>query len=397
MNKILILGASILQLPAILKAKEMGLYVGVIDYDPKQVGVPYADVFFNVSTIDVDGIVRTAQKFKPAGIMTMATDMPMRAIAAATAELGLPGISVETAVRATDKGEMIKAFKANAIETPWFFIVAQNNDFDKIRDKLTFPCIMKPTDNSGSRGVILIESPEALNRAYDYSKNHSRGGSVIVEEYMTGCEVSVEIMAIQGTVHILAVTDKLTTGPPYFVEMGHCQPSQLHNNDLTKIKDLARRAVQAIGIENGPAHIEIMLTKAGPKMIELGARMGGDCITSHLVPLSTGIDMVKATIEVSTGRAPDLNTQLSKGSAIRYFDTRNGTITDISGAAQAAKIEGIKEIIFTKNVGDRVCGIKSSTDRIGYVIAQAKSAIAAITVCNKALGLIQINVDETAQ
>ena len=397
MNKLLILGASILQLPAILKAKEMGLYVGVVDYDPKQIGVPYADIFFNISTIDVDGIVRTAQKFKPAGIMTMATDMPMRAIAKATAALGLPGISFETAIKSTDKGEMIKAFKANAIETPWFFIVFQNKDLDKIRNKLTFPCIMKPTDNSGSRGVVLIERPEALDSAYDYSKNHSRGGAVIVEEYMTGCEVSVEIMTIQGTVHILAVTDKLTTGPPYFVEMGHCQPSQLPGSDLIKIKDLARRAVQAIGIENGPAHVEIMQTEDGPKMIELGARMGGDCITSHLVPLSTGIDMIKATIEASTGQTPDLKPRFSRGSAIRYFDIRKGTITEILGEAKARKINGINAIIFTKKVGDTVCGIKSSTDRIGYVIAQAKSAVDAVTVCNKALGLIQINVDETAQ
>lgn len=395
MHKLLIIGASILQLPAILKAKEMGLYVGVVDYDPKQVGVPYADIFFDVSTIDVDGIVRTAKEFKPMGIMTMATDMPMRAIARATTELGLPGISFDTALKSTDKGEMIKAFNASAVEIPWFFIIKHDRDLKTVKNKLVFPCIVKPTDNAGSRGVILVESPESLDSAYAYSKEHSRCGTVIIEEYMTGREVSVEVMAVQGSIHILAVTDKLTTGAPFFVEMGHCQPSQLSDNDLTKIKDLAKRAVQAIGIENGPAHVEIMLTNDGPKMIELGARMGGDCITSHLVPLSTGIDMVKATIEVSIGQTPNLKPRTNKGSAIRYCDIRKGTITDISGVDEAKKISGIKEIFFPKNIGDRICGIKSSTDRIGYVIAQAQNAIDAVAVCNTALRLIKITVDET--
>jgi len=390
MHKILIIGASILQLPAILKAKEMGFHVGVIDYNPEEVGVPYADVFFDISTIDIDGILQTAKEFKPIGIMTMATDMPMRAIANATTKLGLPGISMETAIKATDKGEMIKAFHANNIETPWFFLIDHTKDLAAIKDTLCFPCIMKPTDNAGSRGVMLVENREALTGAYEYSKNHSRCGSVIIEEYMTGHEVSVEVMAVNGTIHILAVTDKLTTGAPYFVEMGHCQPSQLPDEDLKKIADLAKRATNALGIKIGPAHVEIMLTKNGPKMIEIGARMGGDCITSHLVPLSTGIDMTQATIAVATGQSPELKPRLSKGSAIRYFDSPKGTITDISGVDEAKKIAGIKEIIFSKKVGDQICAVKSSIDRAGYVIAQAQSAKTAIDICNKAARRIHI-------
>jgi biotin carboxylase len=396
MNKLLIIGASVLQLPAILKAKEMGFHVGVIDYNPSAVGVPYADVFFNISTIDIDGILQTAKEFKPAGIMTMATDMPMRAIAKVTTELGLPGISFETALKSTDKGEMINAFKEQGVAVPWFLIIENADDFKTIKNKISFPCIMKPTDNAGSRGVILVENHAALDTAYAYSKEHARCGSVIIEEYLSGHEVSVEIMVVQGAVHILAVTDKLTTGAPYFVEMGHSQPSQLDDKALIKTRDLAKRATIALGITNGPAHVEIMLTKNGPKMIELGARMGGDCITSHLVPLSTGIDMIKATIDVSTGQTPDLNPRLNRGSAIRYFDAPNGNITRISGVDEAKNIAGIKEIFFSKNAGEKFCGIKSSTDRIGHVIAQAHNAKSAVKACDTALRFIRIDVDETA-
>lgn len=389
MKKLLIIGASILQLPAIKKAKEMGYYVGVIDYDPNAIGIPFADEYFNVSTIDIEGVTKTAQKFNPDGIMTLATDMPMRSIAAACESLGLSGISFETAVKSTDKGEMIKCFEENGVEHPWYFILSAPDALDDVKERITFPCITKPTDNSGSRGVMLIHSEQELREAVGYSSENGRSGAVIVEEYMQGPEVSVEVITIDGEPHVLQVTDKLTTGAPHFVEMGHSQPSRLAEDDLKKIRDLASRAVKAVGIKNGPAHVEIILTENGPKMVELGARMGGDCITTHLVPLSTGIDMIEATIKIACGEKPDIEPKFEKGSAIRFLDAPCGTITAIEGAEQAAKLEGVREISFTKGVGDTVGEIGSSTDRVGFVIAQSDTAEDSVKICEKALAEIK--------
>ena len=119
----MIVGASVLQLPAILKAKEMGLYVGVADYNPQAIGIPYADEFFNASTMDEDAVLAAALKFKPDGIMTLATDMPMRGVAKVAENLGLCGIPYDTAIKATDKYEMIKAFKAHNVACPWYYVV----------------------------------------------------------------------------------------------------------------------------------------------------------------------------------------------------------------------------------------------------------------------------------
>lgn len=384
MKRLLIIGASILQLPAIKKSKELGHYVAVADFNPNAVGIPYADEFYNASTIDVEAICKVAEVFKPDGIMTLATDMPMRSIAVATSRLGLPGISMDTAIKSTDKGEMIKAFKEHGVESPWFHIIDNVTALNALLPHLSYPCILKPTDNAGSRGVMLVKSVDELIAAYQYSVSQSRGGLVILEEYMTGPEVSVEVMVVDGEPHVLQVTDKLTTGAPYFVEMGHNQPSMLPAEDVEKIKDLACRAVKSVGINCGPSHVEIKLTPTGPKMVELGARMGGDCITTHLVPLSTGVDMIKATIDVSLGLIPDITPTLRKGSAIRFFEAPCGIISAIEGVEEAQAIDGVQEISFTKSVGDEVAEIHSSLDRCGFVIAQCDSAIEAIEVCEKA-------------
>ena len=392
MNKLMIVGASILQLPAIKKAKGMGLYVGVADYNPEAVGIPYADEYHNVSTIDEAGVYEGAKAFKADGIMTLATDMPIRSVAYACEKLGLAGISYETALKATDKGKMMRAFEVHNVARPWYYILNGPAELDQVIYSLTFPCISKPTDNSGSRGVVLIENAEQLRTAVLYSFNQSRKGGVIIEEYMQGPEVSVEVMVLNGVPYVLQVTDKVTTGAPHFVEMGHSQPSQLPLDTVSAIRDLAAKAVLAVGIQSGPAHVEIISDEQGPRMVELGARMGGDCITTQLVPLSTGVDMVKATIQISLGMRPDIEPKMEKGAAIRYFNVPRGQIKSINGADVSASIHGVREIAFTKNVGDHIGEVESSTDRMGFVVAQSDNAREAIQVCEKALHMIHINV-----
>ena len=390
MKRLLIIGASVLQVPAIRKAKEMGLTVAVADFNPQAVGIPLADEYFNVSTIDEEGVYEAAKAFRADGIMTLATDMPMRALAYACQKLGLTGISYDTALRATDKAAMIQAFAAADVAHPWYRIA----EGGKLADTPpSFPLITKPTDNSGSRGVMLVNSAEELRVALEYSSQNGRGGDVMVEEYMQGPEVSVEIMADGGRIHVLQITDKLTTGAPHFVEMGHSQPSRLPEDTQAAIRDLATRAVQSVGIENGPAHVEIIVTKDGPKMVELGARMGGDCITSHLVPLSTGIDMVGSTIRCALGLPMELKPSLQKGSAIRFLSAPSGLIREISGADEAREIPGVQEVTLTKHIGDRMDGIASSNDRPGYVIAQGETAEEAAAICEKAIQKITITVE----
>lgn len=396
MKKLMILGASILQLPAIRTAKEMGLYVIAVDMDENAIGFKEADECLVISTIDIPSVLEAAKRLKINGIMTLASDMPIRTVSAIADELGIIGISKETAHKATNKILMRECLRNNKIPIPLFYRV---NDFDNYMNVIKHfrkSCIVKPADNSGSRGVYLIKNIndiDDVNFAYKYSKEFSHCGEIVVEEFMKGPEVSVETLSINGQVHIIAITDKLTTGAPRFVEMGHSQPSRLSCDIKRQINIITKAAVQALGILIGPSHTEIIITKDGPKIVEIGARLGGDNITTHLVPLSTGIDMVKCCIELALGDKPNIYEKTDKASAIRYFETGSGKLVDINGIKEANEVVGVKQISFVKKIGDILNNINSSADRIGFVVSQADNVGNAISTCEKAISKVKISIN----
>lgn len=386
---LMILGASILQLPAIQKAKSLGLNVVVVDMNPNAVGFDVPRITKEViSTIDIPAVLKCAKRHKIDGIMTLASDMPMRAVAKVSQELGLIGISEQTAINATDKACMRRALEKNNVPIPKFFAVSNREEYEHAVSQFDGPFIVKPADNSGSRGVTKISYPtksEILLEAYNYSKSFSRNGNIVVEEFMIGPEVSVETLTVDGRFYLIQITDKITTGAPHFVEMGHTQPSLLDEVTKQKIAIVAKKANEAIGITNGPSHTEIIVTKDGPKVVELGARLGGDCITTHLVPLSTGVDMVECCIKIALGEKPNLENKHNKGAAIRFFKTEKGTIKSISGVEEVQKRPGIKQLSIVRGIGECIDEINSSTARVGFIISQADNALAAAECCESAL------------
>ncbi len=398
MKKIMILGASILQLPAIQKAKEMGLQVVAVDMNPEAVGFREDGIIREIiSTIDTEKILEAAKRHKIDGIMTLASDMPMRAVAVVSHEMGLIGISEDVALKATNKAFMRDALKKAGVPVPLYFRVKGKEEFRRAIEKVRtagYKCIVKPADNSGSRGVALLNTEADLDEAYDYTVQYSRGGEIVVEEFIEGPEVSVETLAIDGDVHVIQITDKVTTGAPYFVEMGHSQPSRLSEETKIRIKEVAIGANKAIGIQNGPSHTEIKVSEDGPKIVELGARLGGDCITTHLVPLSTGVNMVECSIRIALGEKADMKPKWDKGSAIRYLKTDTGIVKEVRGVERAEAVPGVVQVSIVHGVGEQVGEIKSSADRAGFVIAQSEDAIKAVTIAEEGIKTINVIVAE---
>lgn len=388
-----------LQIPAILEAKKLGLYVIAVDMNPDAEGFSYVDKKIVVSTTDTKKVLEEAKKNKIDGIITIASDRPMTTVAKVAKELDLIGIDEKTAINATNKSKMRDALKANGVPIPMYFSVDKYDQYldsiEKIKNK-NYKAIVKPADNSGSRGIRLIENydEEELEKIYKYCKENSNSGLLVVEEFMQGPEVSVETISYKGTCHVIQITDKITTGQPYFVEMGHNQPSSLDKDILEKIKKVAIDANKAIGIENGPSHTEIKVTKDGPKIVEIGARLGGDNITTHLVPYSTGVNMVEACISIAIGQEIDIRKKFQKASATRYKECDVGKIRKITGVDEAKKIQGVKDVKIVHGVGEESRQIKNSNDRVAYVISQAENTSKAIASCEKALKKIKIEVEK---
>ena len=331
MKRIMILGASLLQLPAIKKAKEMGLDVIAVDMDPDAVGFKEEGITkLQISTIDTPRIVEAARTYQIDGIMTLASDMPMQAVAAVCEELGLIGITPQTALNATNKAEMRRCFKAHDVPIPEF--------------------------------------------------------------YMEGDEFSVETMSVDGVCHVIQVTDKLTSGAPYFVEMGHTQPSMFAEDIKMRISEVAKAGIKALGINHGPSHTEIKLTSTGPKIVEIGARLGGGCITTHLVPLSTGVNMVEANIRIALGETPDLCKKYDKGAAIRFLQPLPGIFKSVEGVDEARGISGVIEVGFMKKIGEVIPELSNGLDRVGYVITQGNTREEAVRLCGQAVKKIKFEM-----
>jgi biotin carboxylase len=395
MKKIMILGASALQIPAIKKAKEMNLFVIAVDMDPYALGFSYADANEVVSTTDTENVLKAAVKHNIDAIITIASDRPMVTIARVAKELGLISISPETSIKATNKYEMRKAFEINDVPIPKFFKVKDLIEYSETLEKMDGKVIVKPVDNSGSRGITLLESRNELivNKVFQFAMINSLSNDVLVEEYMNGPEVSVESITINGESFVLAITDKITTGAPHFVELGHSEPSLLSKKIQEQIKEITIKAIKALEIVNGPSHTEIIVTSSGPKIVELGARMGGDNITTHLVPLSTGIDMLEATIKISLGLKPSLIKKQERGAAIRYFNFYKGKIRNLSYNSDIILIDYVKDFVINLKANDFIRDIESSSDRVGYVICVGKNAEEAIARCEGIIKKIYIEYE----
>ncbi len=392
----MILGASALQVPAIKKAKELGYRIILVDYDENAVGFSLADVKLVVSTLDQEEVYRQALIHHPDVIITSTSDGPVRTAAYVNEKLGKkPDLSYEDALCATVKSHMRRRLQECGVPIPIYNAVDDQEGFLEAVGRLGGRCIVKPADNAGSRGVVLLDKDERkgrdeLCRIYEYSRENSRSGTVMVEEFMEGPEVSVEAMTVDGVTKILTITDKFITPPPYFVELCHCEPSRLPEEIQEEIRRVTLQAVAAIRLQNGPSHTEVKVTQDGVKIVELAARLGGDFITSRLVPLSTGVDMVGASVALAAGGKPELMPTRQKGAAIHFLQGEEGTIRHMEVPEEVYRMAGVEEVVLYKKEGDCVHKTRSSNDRLGHVITSGESAQEAMDRGKRALSMIRV-------
>lgn len=298
-RKLAIIGASELQLPLILEAKKNGYETHVFAWKAGDVGEKEADFFYPISIIEKDLILEKCLQIKPDGVVSIASDLAVVTVNYIANAMNLIGNPIEDIKATTNKFIMRERLSESGVKCPKYIKTNKSS----IKLELEFPVIVKPTDRSGSRGVTKIntenELDEAINRAIGYSLENE----AIIEEFIEGQEYSVEYISQNGEHNFLALTRKITTGSPNFVEIGHIQGETIDIELLNEIKRVIEKSLNSLNIKNGASHSEIMITRDKKiYIIEIGARMGGDCIGSDLVEISTGINFIKKIIDISVGK-----------------------------------------------------------------------------------------------
>lgn len=371
MKRIAVIGASYLQRPLVEKAKEMGLYVLCFAWRDGAVCEPLADEFYPISIVEKEQILEICRQKKIDGICTIASDVAAPTVAFVAEKMGLVGNSYESAVRANNKFAMRDAFMKAGVPCPKYTMV---DDIKALSLKsqvsslnsFTFPFIVKPTDRSGSLGVTKVNSEDELLAAVEKALDCSFKHQAMVEEFIEGCEISVEFISYRGTHYPLTITDKVTTEAPHFVELEHHQPSTLTPAQYEEIYAFTRRALDALGVTDGASHSEYKITKDGRICImEIGARMGGDFIGSDLVRLSTGYDFVMGVIDVALGtfEAPVLAQHKCAGVYFLCKDTEHVLPYILNPKLYSS-------VIRAEQTSMELSYVSCSADRSGYFIYQ---------------------------
>lgn len=396
-KRLLVLAAGILQVPIIKRAHEMGYYVIAADGDSNACGLQYADKAIVANITSEEEMLCIAREEEIDGVIHPCSEVSMHVMGRINDEMGLSGISREQAIRATNKHLMREAFEKGGAPSPKSILTESAEDaWNHLQNDFQTNAILKPSRNSGSRGIAKVVrdiAKEEFLELYNVALNESRDKSVLIEQFIEGPEFSIEIIVWNGNVNILTVTDKKTTGAPHFVELGHSQPSCRTAKEVEILKAAAVAGVKALGVNNCACHAEAKLQDGKAYLMEIGARMGGDFISTVLTRLSTGVDMIAAAVNCALGIEPILKPTTEKqGVCIRYFCPKPGKLARISNTELLDIPNVYSKEIYVKE-GDIIQNVTSSLCRSGHVIVTEENASKAVELAEKIINDVKFETE----
>ncbi|WP_414475190.1 ATP-grasp domain-containing protein [Microvirga sp. M2] len=291
--RLLVLAASINQLPIIRRARELGCTVLTADNQPQNIGHALADESFTVDTRNTDAIVALARENKIDGVIAAATDVALPSAAAVGAALGLRAPSPEAAQALVPKDAFRRLQRELGLPSPFATdspgYVEGNGPF-----------VVKPVVGSGSRGIRIVEAHESLDDAFQEAQKLSLNGKAIIERFLPGTQHSLEGILSGGLIRSCMVTDRLTAPPPFTATRGHRAPSALPPSACANVVEQIQKVFNYLEYRDGPFDADIVSTPQGPVIIELTPRAGGNALM-RLIEAATGSDHVMYLIANALG------------------------------------------------------------------------------------------------
>lgn len=395
LKKIIILGAGYEQAPAIKMCKKLNIKSIVCDKNRNAFGKKYSYKFYPYNITDYKKILRLAKKFKVDGIFTLCSEVAVPIVSKISSDLNLPSTSVLTSKLSTNKAEMKKIFQKKNINTPKFQIINNLSEYRKFREFNKLPLVLKPTDSSGQKGVFLIKKEDKIEEKINLIKKISSDKKIIVEKYHNGYEINVVAIIENKKIKFLSISHRKTFPYKNFgIAINHIYPSNLTKIELKKVKKISKKAIEAIGIVNGVAYPQIMITKDGElNMIEIASRVPGGFMR-EMALMASGIDPIEFLIKKLIGKKHVFKnikkTTQKKAVYIKFLTKLNfinkKTLKKIKGVNNAKKIRGIYDIFIKKT--SIIPELKKSSDRIGAIISYGNHLSDAKKNCKKAINKI---------
>lgn len=439
-NSVLILGASLLQTKALEAARELGLSVHVVDGNSEallslqalyKIDATFAH-FYDIDLKDREGILELATKLQKEdgllGIFTCGTDFSA-SVSYVTNRLGLPGHTMDAALNATVKSRMRECFAKAALPSPKYRVATTLDDAQDNIDIIGLPCVIKPVDSMGARGVRMLEREQDTEIAFLNAQAASRSSTVIIEEYMEGKEYSIDALVYNGTITITGLALRHIHYEPYFIEMGHTMSAVLNGYEYSDIVRTFAKGVAALGLTCGAAKGDVKLTKNGAAIGEIAARLSGGYMSGWTYPAASGFNLTKAAIQIACNMEPvellekrvklDISgtgfdvydVPCNKISAERAFISIPGVAIGVHFIAQDRnsdsmdcntdstdewiKKQGINNMYLRPNLFSLPCTVtfpKNNVEKCGNVIATSSDRKTAITSAENAISNILIEL-----
>ena len=370
MKKVLIIGAGFLQAFVIRRAKELGYEVFAVDGNPDAVGFAYADHYKAINIVDSQACLEYAVANGVDGVLTAATDYGVITAATIAEALGLNGINPDSARLIKNKYLVRKTLFENQVDdTEQAYLVDESTDIQELSRKIKYPVMVKPCDGSGSRGAGRVDIAEDFAAACKYAMDGSISKRAEVETFIFGEEYGAESFVENGNIHVLSVMKKWMTKPPYYAELGHAIPSGLGDALENKVKHCVKNAISVLGVNFGSVNMDMLITAEGNvHIIDIGARMGGNLIGSHIIPSGTGIDYIGNMIKASVGDDVDFSNGKANNVATRLLALSPGVVLELPDFNEIENEFNVK-IEHHLSVGDEITKYRTNLDGCGYVVA----------------------------
>ena len=366
-RKILILGGAMSQIPAIIRAKELGYYTITCDYLPDNPGHVYSDKYENISTVDKDEILEFARKENIDGIIAYASDPSAPSVGYVCDKLHLSGANYDITKTFCEKDLFRQFQRDNGFLTPWFFSIKDIRELDKIKGKIGFPCVVKPVDCSGSKGVKVIEQYSDLKLGVENAMEFSRCKRAIIEQYIEPpyCQLHGDGIVAEGKLKFLALGDQRFKES---VPIGSSFPSRINPQIMQHAIQEVSKLIELSKFECGGINVEVRVSNANQVyIIEIGPRTGGNYIP-QLMELATGFDEMTASLKLAMGENYEIDFPDKLNCCFQYI-----VGSDEDGIFQELYIDDYmqKKVVKSyvhKKQGDIVQDYKNSNGVVGVVL-----------------------------